>query len=305
MAQAALQRWILGVGASMSMVGVAASSRASDACVRPGAPELERYARATWLSFVKLEEPASGLPADHIGGDLRRETRAAYTSPTNIAMYLWATLAARDLEIISHRSARRRIARVLESLALLERHEPSGQFYNWYDPATLDKLTTWPEAPNDPVYPFASSVDNGWLASALVMVSNAVPEFHDEAWSLATSMDFASYYDPAAKGVDVGPGLLRGGFWRVGEEPPGSEAFPRGDYSGMGETVVYTGHHNCPPSTISPRGARSRTAVTTAGKKPSRSAPGTVISGWRCSRAPMFTVPGAWCRPGAVACSRP
>jgi hypothetical protein len=158
-------------------------------------------------------------------------------------MYLWATLAARDLEIISHRSARRRIARVLESLALLERHEPSGQFYNWYDPATLDKLTTWPEAPNDPVYPFASSVDNGWLASALVMVSNAVPEFHDEAWALAASMDFASYYDPAAKGVDVGPGLLRGGFWRVGEEPPGSEAFPRGDYSSMGETVVYTGHH--------------------------------------------------------------
>jgi hypothetical protein len=55
-------------------------------------------------------------------------------------------------------------------------------------------------------------------------------------------MDFGCYYDPNAKGAGQ-PGLIRGGFWRVGEEPPGSEAFPRADYCGSGETVVYTGHH--------------------------------------------------------------
>jgi hypothetical protein len=54
-------------------------------------------------------------------------------------------------------------------------------------------------------------------------------------------MDFGCYYDPAAKGAP--PGLIRGGFWRVGEEPPGSAGFPRADYCDMGETVVYTGHH--------------------------------------------------------------
>jgi hypothetical protein len=156
-------------------------------------------------------------------------------------MYLWAALAARDLGLISERRATRRIERVLDALRALERHEPSGQFYNWYDPGTLERLTTWPEPPAEPVYPFLSSVDNGWLASALIMVSNAVPALGDEAGGLAASMDFAAYYDPNAKGE--GPGLLRGGFWRVGEEPPGSEGFPRDDYSGMGETVVYTGHH--------------------------------------------------------------
>ena len=50
------------------------------------------------------------------------------------------------------------------------------------------------------MYPFASSVDNGWLASGLIMVANAVPQLRDQAWSLATSMDFGCYYDPNAKG---------------------------------------------------------------------------------------------------------
>jgi hypothetical protein len=213
--------------------------------VSRGQPEadatLERYAEATWHSFVKLVEPHTGLPADNIGGRLHPHTRSGYTSPTNIGMYLWATLAARDLDFIGRREATERIAKTLRSVERLERHEPSGQFYNWYDPATLEKLTTWPEPPHNPVNPFLSSVDNGWLASALIMVANAVPQLHDRAWALATSMDFGCYYDPAAKGAP--PGLIRGGFWRVGEEPDGAENFPRADYCGMGETVVYTGHH--------------------------------------------------------------
>ncbi len=62
---------------------------------------LKRYAAATWLSFDKLVIPLTGLPADYIGGSLLPSSRAAFTSPTNIAMYLWATLAARDLGLIS------------------------------------------------------------------------------------------------------------------------------------------------------------------------------------------------------------
>ncbi len=129
---------------------------------------LKRYAAATWRSFDKLVIPRTGLPADYIGGSLDPSSRAAFTSPTNIAMYLWATLAARDLGLISNREATSRIDTTLTSIERLERHEPSGQFYNWYDPATLAKITIWPENGNA-VYPFLSSVDNGWMASGLLM----------------------------------------------------------------------------------------------------------------------------------------
>jgi hypothetical protein len=185
--------------------------------------------------------PASGLPCDSIGSELHPESRARYTSPTNIAMYLWATLAARDLQLLSTDNAEQRLYETLQSLAVLERHEPSGQFYNWYDAVTRAKLTHWPEPPHAPVYPFASSVDNGWLASALSMVASAVPGLEKRASLLARSMNFASYYDRDAK--PSGPGLLRGGFWRLGAEPPGAHHLPRGDYSASGEAVVYTGHH--------------------------------------------------------------
>ncbi|HTV24438.1 MAG TPA: glucoamylase family protein [Polyangiaceae bacterium] len=240
-----IPRRILFSAIAPACLALATPGIADDACVPPdhGRRPLERYASDTWRSFEALVDADTGLPADSIAGDLSLASRSRYTSPTNIAMYLWATLGARDLHLISARAATARLRQTLRTLGELERHGPSGQFYNWYDPATLEKLTTWPEPPNDPVYPFLSSVDNGWLASALLMVANAVPALHDEAWSLATSMDFSAYYDPLAKGADAGPGLLRGGFWRVGEEPPGSEAFPRGDYAGLGEEVVYTGHH--------------------------------------------------------------
>ena len=39
-----------------------------------------------------------------------------------------------------------------------------GQFFNWYDPATGARLTTWP-ADGSPLVPFLSAVDNGWLAA--------------------------------------------------------------------------------------------------------------------------------------------
>ena len=204
----------------------------------PADRTLERYAADTWHSFEAMVWPGTGLPSDNIGGDLSPTSRAKYTSPTNIGVYMWATLAARDLKLISRKEAVARIGLTLDSLERMERHEPSGQYYNWYDPETLAKLTVFP-TDGGTVYPFASSVDNGWLASGLIMVANAVPQLRDQAWSLATSMDFGCYYDPNAKPG----GLIRGGFWLEGGTPPGSDGFPRDDYCGMGEDVVYTGHH--------------------------------------------------------------
>jgi hypothetical protein len=217
------------------------ASEAREVALMHEQEELQRYALATWHSFEKLTVPSTGLPADSIGGDLGLRSRARYTSPSNIAMYLWAVLAARDLLLVSPEAAAGLIRRTLDSLSALERHAPSGQFYNWYEPETLVKLTTWPESPGGVVYPFVSSVDNGWLASALIMVANAVPDLHGRAWRLVTSMNFGAYYDGKAGGS--GPGLMRGGFWRQGEEAPGNAGCPRGDYASTGEEVVYTGHH--------------------------------------------------------------
>jgi hypothetical protein len=237
-----LKRAALAAATVPAAPGGAAQRELSEEGLLPGQRELQGYARATWHCFVKLVVPSTGLPADHICRDLNPQSRAKYTSPTNIAMYMWATLAARDLELISEGAALRRMTQTLDSLFRLERHAPSGQFYNWYDPATFDKIRFWPEG-HGAVYPFVSSVDNGWLATSLIMVANAMPTLHARAWQLVTSMDFGSYYDRHAKGTGIGCGLLRGGFWREAEAPPTSEGLPRGDYSNMGETVVYTGHH--------------------------------------------------------------
>jgi len=194
---------------------------------------LQRWAGDTWTSFVAMTNPNTGMPSDNIDGDLGIASRSAYTSPTNIAMYIWSALAARDLQIITPQEARERIAVTLTSLSAMERHEASGQFWNWYNPDTLEKLTVWPTDGNR-VYPFASSVDNGWLASALLMVANeGVAQLRGQAAELLDSMDFGCYYDPAAN-------QIRGGFWLPTDAPGGGVI---GDYCGMGEDVLYTGHH--------------------------------------------------------------
>ena len=104
-------------------------AEASDVPTRAmhGRSDLEAYARSTWRSFERLVEPRSGLPADYIDADLGASTRAAYTSPTDIAMYLWATLVARDLCILPDEAAVRRLGAALESVSALERYRKAKQ----------------------------------------------------------------------------------------------------------------------------------------------------------------------------------
>jgi hypothetical protein len=187
---------------------------------------LREYAADTWRSFELLTDPQTGLPSDNVSED---GVRSRYTSPTNIGTYLWSTIAARDLGIVERREARERMARALESVAGLERHEPSGQFYNWYDPQTGEKLTTWP-VNGDPVYPFLSSVDNGWLGAALLIVQRAEPKLRDEARAIERDMNWGFYYDPQV-------GQLRGGAWA---DPPPQCNVPA---TYEGDDVYYTCHH--------------------------------------------------------------
>ncbi len=162
---------------------------------------LDRYAQDTWRSFEMLEHKSTGLPSDNVSA---AGERSAYTSPTNIGAYLWSTVAARDLGVISKREARSRMAKTLASTAKLERG-PGGQFFNWYNPDTGEKLTKWPVDGN-PVDPFLSSVDNGWLGAALIMVQRAEPKLARQARAIESKMDWGFYYDPKQ-------GQLYGGAW--------------------------------------------------------------------------------------------
>jgi hypothetical protein len=179
---------------------------------------LHRYAADTWRSMVAMVDPDTALPADNIDGSLEASTRSAYTSPTNIGGYLWSTVVARELGLISRRETVSRVSATLETLGGLDHHDASGMFYNWYDPHTGEVVLIWPED-GSTITPFMSSVDNGWLAAALLVVRNAVPQVRSEADALLSEMDFGFYYNPVARGQDFPAGLIRGGFWDT--EPPG------------------------------------------------------------------------------------
>lgn len=170
---------------------------------------LSGYARDTWRSFDALAQP-SGLPADMLCKNADGWTTATYTSPSDIAAYLWSTLAAEDLNIIDREEATARMSRTLGALEKLERSH--GFFYNWYSPKDGSILKIWPGG--GPVRPFLSTVDNGWLAASLMMVRNSRPHLRGTADQLLSPMNFGFFYDPYdATNPAVHPGLLRGGFY--------------------------------------------------------------------------------------------
>nr|WP_146925749.1 glucoamylase family protein [Cellulomonas xylanilytica] len=198
--------------------------------------DLKRWGQDTWTSFVAMTDEITGLPADNIDASLDPATRSGYTSPTNIGAYLWSTISAEELGIIGKREARHRLKQTLTTLATMERHEPSGMFYNWYDEATATKLTVFPTG--ETIYPFLSSVDNGWMAAALMVVRTAEPSLRRQADALLEPMNFAAFYDPAANGGVPGrAGLLRGGFWA---DPPNAETDPG---TVAGSPVYFTKNH--------------------------------------------------------------
>ncbi|HYB94655.1 MAG TPA: glucoamylase family protein [Vicinamibacterales bacterium] len=128
---------------------------------------LTTVARATWQyfeTFVNADD--RWLPPDNVQLVADAEPRIAHrTSPTNIAMSLLATIAARDLGFIDIDDVIERIDRTLTTLDRLEHYE--GHLLNWYDTQTL--------APLLPKY--VSTVDSGNYAAALLALSAALREY--------------------------------------------------------------------------------------------------------------------------------
>src|SRR5665811_1335775 len=84
---------------------------------------IQRWARDTWASLVAMTDPRTGLPADNISGPLRSPKRSGYTSPTNIGGYMWSTVIARELGIISAGQCLARLTRTPVSYTHLRAHE--------------------------------------------------------------------------------------------------------------------------------------------------------------------------------------
>jgi hypothetical protein len=155
--------------------------------------ELSDYAERTWSSFVAMTDESSGLPADILNSD---GSRSVQTSTTNIGAYMWSAVTARRLGFISRRELVARLRRTIGTLEGMERYGDTGQYYNWYDHRTGEKLTAWPPRPQDEFHPILSSVDNGWLAVGLKIVARTVPQLSRRARRLYNDMDFGFYYVP-------------------------------------------------------------------------------------------------------------
>ncbi len=239
------RRHLLGLTGAAALGTLGASAHPADAATRPAAAgtltdtaTARRWLRDTWHSMVAMTDERTGLTADNIGGDLAASGRSTYTSPTNIGGYLWSAVVARDLGLISSGECTRRVRTTVQTLLRMQGHAPSGMYANWYDPATGEVVRTWPENGN-PVIPFYSSVDNGWLGAALQVVRTAVPGARPLAEQLWQRMRWDMFFDAAANRPG---GLVHGGFYT---EDPGTvnTAVDLGNHIGVGPDVWYTRHH--------------------------------------------------------------
>ncbi len=168
------------------------SARATAALTADERATLLQYAKDTWQSLERLTLPY-GLPADSLSADGEGWSNPlSQTSPTNIAAYLWSTLAAERPHLIGPSEARSRTDRTLATLAGMDRTH--GLFFNMPDPRTGAALKVSPED-SSPVRPRLSAVDNAWLAVALTMVANSEPSPRERAGRLLEPVDFR-FYDP-------------------------------------------------------------------------------------------------------------
>ena len=193
---------------------------------------LYRLAADTWKFYAADIDPNTNLPMDNLtwagGGSL--SGKGQYTSASNIGVYLWAVVSARDLNLISRSTADSLVSATLNEVATLDRYQ--GMLYQWYDTTNGHKIrnpgdidcATEPTPVMDNCY-FLSAVDNGWYASGLVVVRQALPELRPQVEALLQSMNFGLFYDNgyqhpgcnANTGTDPSPyqptGQMFGGYY--------------------------------------------------------------------------------------------
>ena len=292
-----ISRAQLGSGSTL----LASPTKRASALTADERATLLRYANDTWRSFERLTLP-SGLPADSLSRDGEGWSNPlSYTSPTNIAAYLWSTLAAERLHLIGSSEARSRLDRTLATLAGMDRTH--GLFFNMLDPRTGAALKVSP-FDSSPVQPLLSAVDNAWLAVALTMVANSELSLRERAGRLLEPIDFRFFYDP----YDAADPVRHPGQLHVGYRTDDQTCY---GYYGMLNTEARIARYlgiargQLPPEHYYTTGC-SGPCPRTWGRNSSRPAvrPATT-TGSRSSRALTIIVAHGSSRAGAGACSRP
>lgn len=196
--------------------------------------DLMDIARKTWSFYADDVDTNTHLPLDNVtyaGGSDTPTSYGRYTSSANIGVYLWALVSARDLGLISEQQAADRANATLQEVQKLAGYK--GFLYQWYDTSTGDPITN----PGQGACPstggtfdncsFLSNVDNGWYASGLLEVRQALPGAAAIAGHLLGKMDFSIFYDDRAEThCNVNPavpgnqptGQMYGGYY-VGSPP--------------------------------------------------------------------------------------
>jgi len=186
LASPVVARWV-------SAPGLAAGSATLSA---GDARALRLIARRTWRFFATFVGPEDHwLPPDNFQED-PKPVVAHRTSPTNMGLYLLATVAARDFGWTGTLDAVDRLEAALQTMQRLERFR--GHFFNWYDTTDLRPL--------DPRY--VSSVDSGNLAGHLIALGNACREISERPLPLETALagieDAALLVQEAARAMSGG-----------------------------------------------------------------------------------------------------
>ncbi|HEY1485281.1 MAG TPA: glucoamylase family protein [Micromonosporaceae bacterium] len=195
---------------------------------------LMKIARDTWKFFGSDVDPTTHLPMDNLtfaGGSTTPTTLGQYTSAANIGVYLWSVVSAADLKLISRRTADTLLRQSLTEVGHLQRSD--GFLYQWYDTTNGNVLLNPGQGDCPSVgntfdnCSFLSNVDNGWYASGLIIVRQAMPELAPLANSLLKPMNFGIFYDDRAEThCNVNPaitgnqptGQMYGGYY-VGSPP--------------------------------------------------------------------------------------
>ncbi len=181
--------------------------------------QLLGFAADTWKFFTADVDPATHLPKDNIG--FNGAPQGPYTSPTDIGVYLWSVISARDLGLIPARDEAALIGATLGEVRGLEKW--NGFLLSWYDTATGAAITGPGGTPITGLNgQFISTVDNGWYAAGLIEVRRALPGFAREATALLDAMNFGVFYDNGDESTNVNAGQMYGGYI-VGTGPAGFE----------------------------------------------------------------------------------
>jgi Putative glucoamylase/Protein of unknown function (DUF3131) len=168
--------------------------------------DLRAIAARTWRFYSVAVDPTTSLPLDNLtfpGGASVPTDFGRYTSASNIGVYLWAVVAAKDLGLITRAQAHDRIEATLTEVQQLKRYD--GFLYQWYDTTNGQVLTNPGGSDCTETTPtfdncfFISNVDNGWYASGLVIVRQALPELRQLVDSLIAPMNFGIFYDSRAE----------------------------------------------------------------------------------------------------------